>query len=479
MLYSISCACLNQSLASLPECIPPVVFKELADVLAEPLSIVLTRSFEDGDVPEFFRTSIVTPVHKKGSKAEVENYRPIAQESISCLIMEEIVADAITAHLTSHNLLDPHQHGFTKGRSTSTQLFEVAYDWALAKNHSNPLHCVYFDFSRAFDTVNHRILLAKMKSLGIGNRILRWCQAYLHRRSFCVKVAEKISASAQAPSGVPQGSCLGPLLYNIFAQDLMLLLGDSGVTYKLYADDLKLYREICNPGDRDTLQKAITLVENWAHRNCMTLSIPKCAVLKTVSDNTIYTLAGKPITEVKQFKDLGITFDATLKYRPHIAEVARSCARWCNMILRVFIIQDTRFYLKLYEALVVSKLLYCAHVWAPHLKKDVDFLQRVQDRFLKRVAQRCNVPQQTIALPPISEYHKLADIRMVQWLVKSNRIHNFFDISSNNLRSGYSVRPKEVALYDVVNGSLVWRAARYFQDKSNLCKILNLPFYFK
>ena len=200
-----------------PDDIPPLVYKRLAPLLAEPLSILFTRSFEDGRVPNYFRQSIVTPVYEnKGSKSDPKNYRRIAQASIPCLIMEGIIADRANDFLMANGQHDPNQHGFIRGRSTRTQLSEVAHFWALSKNQRIPVHCVYFDFSSAFDVCDHDILLRKMASLGLGDRVVTWCRSCLSDRSFCVRVNDSFSPPAPAPKGVPQGSRLGPLLWSIF-----------------------------------------------------------------------------------------------------------------------------------------------------------------------------------------------------------------------------------------------------------------------
>jgi len=106
-------------LSRTPDDLPPIIFNKLADSLAEPLSLIFERSFEDGEIPEVFRQSIVTPVFKKGDRSVPSNYRPIAQGVVPCLVMESIIADRIMDHLLAQNLLDPNQHGFRKGRPLS------------------------------------------------------------------------------------------------------------------------------------------------------------------------------------------------------------------------------------------------------------------------------------------------------------------------------------------------------------------------
>ena len=459
-----------------PDGLPPVLLKSLAESLAEPLSIIFTRSFEEGEVPDLFRKSLITPVFKKGARSSPKNYRPIAQECMSCLVMEDIVSDAIVAHCRVNNLFDENQHGFTKGRSTSSQLLEVAYDWILAKNHSNPLHCVYFDFSCAFDLVDHERLLAKMEAIGLGPRIGDWCAAYLRDRTFRVRVGEAFSSNASAPSGVPQGSRLGPLLYLIFSLDLKRLLRNTRVKYKLYADDLKLYAEIKSQSDISHLQKAIDIVGHWVNENKMKISTPKCGVLKTRPDNTVYTLHNVIIPSVSTYRDLGITFDVNLRFRVHIVEVAKAAARWCNMICRTFIIIEPTFYIRLYQALVVPKLSYCAHVWRPYLKKDTNLLQAVQNRFVKRIAWKCNVPRESIELEDVELVQARSDLQMLPWLTQNEKLQNFFNIYRNELRSTVSLRTHEIANNDIVNNSFFWRVERRVNADDPLYKQIITPF---
>ena len=459
-----------------PDCLPPVIFHELADVLAAPLSTIFTRSFEDGVVPSLFRESIVTPVFKKGSRNLPSNYRPVAQISIPCIIMEKIVVDEINKFLSTQDLLDPHQHGFTKRRSTSTQLLEVSRDWVLARNRRLPLHIIYFDFSRAFDRVDFDILLSKMSLLGIGPRVVAWCRAYLQDRTFRVKVGDTLSAEGKCTSGVPQGSCLGPLLYSIFVQDLGRSLAALNVTYKMYADDLKIYTTIHDDNDRMELQKATNSVSTWSIANKMEISLPKCAMLKTIPDDTVYYLEGCPITEVETYKDLGVSFDPHLKFRHHVVDVAKTASRMCNLILRAFIIDDTEMYMRLYKSIVVPKWTYCSHVWAPFYRKDIELLQRVQDKFVKRVARCCNLPRSFIVLPSVEEYKRRNDLGILKKLIKANQLTQYFTVRPNSLRSGISITGPEIACIDVVNNSFSWRIERLTREREDFRRLVTPPF---
>ena len=452
-----------------PDGLPPIVFKRLCDLLATPLSLIFERSFEDGEVPHFFRKSIVTPVFKKGPRSMAENYRPVAQLVVPCLVMESIIVDEITNFLISEKLLDPNQHGFTKGKSTASQLLEVVYDWSIAINHRHPLHCIYFDFSKAFDCVDHNLLLLKMESLGIGPRIIAWCRSYLRVRTFQVKVGHHLSESRRCSSGVPQGSCLGPLMFSIFAQDLQFLFTNSVIKHKVYADDLKLYCEIRSPEDCALLQQAINDVSMWAKKNGLAISVPKCAVLMTDSTSAqTYVLDDAPLPVVSYYKDLGVVFDSQLKFRHHITSIAKSASKLCSLILRAFIICNPEVYLKAYKALVVPKWMYCSHVWHPYYKMDTNLLQVVQDKFVERVARRCNISASLVHLPSVATFQHQVDLRVFRYVVLAGDTDKYFDIRHNNLRSTITVCAKEVAHFDSVNSSFPWRFCRKVNSDSTV-----------
>lgn len=193
-----------------------------------------------------FRESLVTPVFKKGKRNDVANHRPIAQCSVPCLVMERFIADDIMRHLRQTGQLNAHQHGFVQGLSTETQLLECLHDWYSALNLKSPTHIAYFDFSSAFDIVDHAILLQKMVRLGLPSKTIAWVGSYLSGRSSRVKIAEA------------------------------------------------------------TLQAGIDAVARWASKNRMRIATHKCAVLAVRSSAPTYTLNGTPLPVVGCMRDLGV-----------------------------------------------------------------------------------------------------------------------------------------------------------------------------
>ena len=191
----------------------------------------------------------------------------------------------------------------------------------------------------------------------------------------------------------------------------------------------------------------------------MIISTPKCAVLSSRNIGHVYRLKHEIIPHVNCFRDLGVVVAADLDFDIHISQVVRSANAICNTIFRCFIVKSADFYTNLYTSLVVPRFLYCSEVWRLYLKKP-DAIERVQNRFIRRVSKRCDIPRSAIVLRPISELHDEADMRMYDRLCTLNMIEQFVEIRENSLRSGRTVSAHEVARTDRINNLFAWRLAR-------------------
>ena len=237
--------------------------KKLKSTLAYPLAVLFTHIFECGVIPDAWRVAHVTPVHKKGVSSSVENYRPISLTSVMCKVFERIVKEQMLGYLCKHGLITRHQHGFLSQHSTTTELLETLNDWTLALRNKNVVDAIYFDFSKAFDSVVHSKLQIKLQGYGFGGKLLCILSDFLRNRVQRVVLPDGVSSYGFVSSGVPQGSVLGPLLFLIYINDVVDLFTD-GSCIKLYADDVKLYLEIKNDSDVVTLQQSVDKFAKWA-----------------------------------------------------------------------------------------------------------------------------------------------------------------------------------------------------------------------
>ena len=165
-----------------PDNINARVLKELHDVIIEPLTLLFNNSLNQGMVPQEWKKALVTPIHKKGNKKLASNYRPVSLTSITCKMMEKIMYSFIIDHIYANNYFSNFQHGFMKGRSTTSQLLEIMDHWTESLDLDTQIDCIYLDFKKAFDSVSHELLIHKLKSYNISDSMITWLSSFLNNR---------------------------------------------------------------------------------------------------------------------------------------------------------------------------------------------------------------------------------------------------------------------------------------------------------
>lgn len=366
--------------------------KETSLSISFPLSCLFQRSLDEGIFPSFLKTTKIFPVFKKGDPSLVSNYRPIA--ILNCIekIFERLVHNRLFEYVRP--FLNPAQHAFQKGRSTTTNLLDHLIFISDALNNRERVDVVYTDLSKAFDLVNHAILALKLRSFGITGALLDWFKSYLGNRPVYVTFNGSKSFTFQPTCGVPQGSIIGPLLFILYMNDSTRELS---CTSSLYADDVKICRIVRDELDNQQLQTDLSLFEGWCNTNCFQLNPSKCFVVsfsnKLETYHPSYNICSQPIPFVHDFRDLGVTFDAKMRFDVHIDGLVKKAFRTLGFLIRTsrsFRRIETIVYL--YNTLVRSQLEYCTIVWSPFYKIYINRIEKIQRFFTRFVFRKFNIP---------------------------------------------------------------------------------------
>lgn len=361
-----------------------IVLKNCCAALSLPLLLIFNKSLSTSEFLDRWKISQVVPIHKSGSKLDVCNYRPISKILLIPKLFESIITSKITPLL--HNTLSENQHGFRSGRSTVTNL--SLFCNIIHKNFEKRLQTdvIFMDFAKAFDKVDHSILMLKLRLLGFGSVLLSWIISYLTNRYQFVKINNVFSNQFKVTSGVPQGSHLGPVLFLLFINDLPNSITHSACL--LFADDLKIFRSIRNHNDCYLLQQDIVSVSNWCLSNNLDLNIKKCHSFSFYRGNLFldfsYSINSVILDRVNTIKDLGLVLDNKLNFLSHIDYIASKAYSMLGFLKRNSTEFNDPFTLvSLYNCLVRPHLEYCCVIWNPTYHSHILRIEKIQKNFTR------------------------------------------------------------------------------------------------
>ena len=371
--------------------------KCISDSIAYPLAQVANLSFQQGIFPEELKIAAVTPLYKAKDPMMFNNYRPISLISVFAKILERLMYIRLLKFINKNQIFNKHQFGFRDKHSTFMALIILIKNLVNAIDNGKCAVGIFLDFQKAFDTVDHCILLDKLYFYGIRGQAFDWFSSYLHNRQQLVNYYGYESDLKTIKCGVPQGSILGPLLFLLYINDLPQV--SEYFMPILFADDTNLFATGYNLNDIfSEINKEIANIYAWVKANKLSLNIdktnfmlftPKCVPR---SINGIF-INGNKIMEVTETKFLGVIIDCKLNWSPQITYISKKVAKGVGIILKARKLFDQETLLTLYYTFVYPYLNYCIHVWGKaynvHIH-DLIILQNKAIRIVHGVSPRTN-----------------------------------------------------------------------------------------
>ena len=415
------------------------MIENLNEILPILLSIVNT-SLITGVVPDNFKHALVTPLIKKNNldPNSMNNYRPVSNLSFLSKILEKVVLKQLSFHLQSNNLVEPFQSAYCSNHSTETALVRVVSDLLVAADNGNVSILSLLDLSAAFDTLDHNILLNRLRNtFGLSNTVLSWFESYLTGRSQCVLVNNSKSNVKHLQNGVPQGSVLGPVLFVMYTKPLSNVISNHLVSYHLYADDTQLYLgsdttsfNIC----KETVEFCISNVYKWMCRNKLKMNESKTEIMTIGSvsklnsiDCSSVNICGHEITVSAKARNLGVIFDSQLSMEHQINSVCKAIFLELRRIslIRKYISPEAAN--QLVSSFILSRIDYCNSLYAGLSLTKVNKLQRAQNNAARLVLRKSKVNH----IKPLLE--------QLHWLPVEKRI--VYKIATLTYRSLYCDMP--------------------------------------
>ena len=321
---------------------------------------------------------------------EVSNYRPISLLSAFSKIFEKIMHSRIINFLDSNHSLTESQYGFRAGRSCEHAILDAQNELSSALNKKQICLLLFIDFSKAFDTVNHEILLDKLEHYGIRGVANKWLKSYLADRTQYVQIEGFSSSIMSLKHGVPQGSILGPLLFVIYINDLPNI--SKIVKFILYADDANMI--ITGNNSHDIIQKfneLVSTLNSWVYENELLLNVKKTNYMiftrKRVDDfcNITLKINNVPIERKNVTRFLGVLIDDKMSWKNHIAAIKTKMSRHIGIMYKLRHVLPTSARLQIYNSLIQSHLEYCSLIWGSSSKSNIDSLFTTQKKAVRSI----------------------------------------------------------------------------------------------
>ena len=426
----------------------PIKYVKMSSLIIAP---VLTHLYNCcitvGTFPDVFKLAEIIPLYKKGSNETCSNYRPISLLSPFSKIFEKCLYKRIVEFFNKHNLFNQNQFGFRENCSTSHAVSEICSDFYENRDAGNITCSIFLDLEKAFDTVNHTILLSKLCEYGVRGLPLNLLESYLSNRRHFTVVNGCKSTCQNLHCGVPQGSTLGPLLFIIYINDLPLV---SKLRTRLFADDTSLTFSRKSLSNLEVVvNQEMSKIANWMSLNKLSINYNKTEFLVISNNNKQLKLKlminNKEIKQKQEIKYLGVIIDNKLSWKAHIKLVCSKLAKGCYALIKLRNLTNVNTLKIIYYSMVYTHIQYCIAVWGTAYKSSLLPLEKMQKKILKIMAKASfTAPSLPLFLKynflKVQDIFKLEIAKLMHGIYKNLNKPQFSRFKSISTRHAYNTR---------------------------------------
>jgi hypothetical protein len=471
---------LKANASSGDDSILPKIVRSIIEYIQTPLCTIFNKSLEQGCFPDKLKIARVIPIYKTDDEKLVSNYRPISVLPFFSKILEKIMYNRLISFINDSEILINNQYGFREKHSTYMALLN------LTDRITNELDCgnhslgIFIDLSKAFDTLDHSILLSKLQHYGVRGTACDWFTSYLQNRKQFVNIGSEVSDTRIIKCGVPQGSILGPLLFILYINDIVNVSDLCSLI--LFADDTNIFLSNNNLKSLiDTANIELAKFSTWFKANKLSLNVKKTNFIifrnknKQIDNDIEIKIDNAAISQVANTKFLGVIINQDLTWNDHIKVILNKIAKSIGVIRRVSHNLSKDVLLSLYHTLVQPYLDYCNIVWASGHSGLIEKLQIAQKRIVRIV---CNLSWNAHTRPTFLKLNILHIVEintfqigcfmyramkgllpshLMQYFTPTNAIHSHYTRHCNDLylsRHRTSIRADSIR----IRGVKVWNA---------------------
>ena len=444
--------------------IPVKIILENKDICSPFIYKIFNESIKSGTFPDNLKMADVTPAYKKEDPSMKENYRPVSILPPISKLFEKIMYEQIYNYMNDH--LSDYLCGFRAGYSTQYCLILMLEKWKKALDKKNIAGALLTDLSKAFDCINHELLIAKLDAYEFDYSSLSLIFSYLSGRKQRTKVNSAYSTWSNIKTGVPQGSILGPLLFNIYLNDIFYFMNEKNLTN--YADDNTPYAiEKTIEEITSRLTDDGNILIEWFNNNYLKMNADKCHLLITNQDtNVCINIDGENIEGSYSVKLLGIKIDNKLNFNEHVAGICKKISLKLHALARISHLMEKNKLRNLMKAFIESQFAYCPLVWMFHSRTLNSRINRLHERALRMVYKDNNMTFEELLIMDKSftiHDRNLQKLAIEMFKAKNNLSPNFmksiFPTSKNpyNLRMDTHFEPNNIRTVSYGSETLYYR----------------------